>query len=247
MIPVAGKPLIEHAIETLKAGNITEIVIITGWKKGALIDYCGRGDLFGAKITYITQEDPLGLGHAISLAEEWVEGKTFAVVYGDTIIEPKSLMRNMVELHKEKKAACTLLVHPVEDPQRFGIVKFEEDSKIKKMIEKPSLDVAESLKVNEKYYGIAGAGIFEPLIFAFIKKCQESGVFVGKEIDLTVPMQMLIESGFDIYAYHDYIGEYNDVGTWKSYLEMEKRMLNNKTLEELVDEREIKRINFSVK
>ena len=102
MIPLAGKPLLEHTILGLKAAGITEILLIVGYKNEIIKDYFGDGkDNFDLKIDYITQEEQLGTAHAFGLAKKFVDDKSL-LMYGDLLVEPK-VYQEIVQKFNENK------------------------------------------------------------------------------------------------------------------------------------------------
>ena len=114
MYPILGKPVIEHCIDNLREGGIKQIFMIVGHQKGALMDYVGDGSFYGVNVAYIYQLKRRGLGHAILQAEKWIK-KPFVTLLGDSFIEPKKEIQNMMKLHKEKKPIATVLLFKVKE------------------------------------------------------------------------------------------------------------------------------------
>ena len=218
MIRVGRKPVIHHVIDVLKAGGIKEALIITGWKKGAIHDYIGSGERLGIDACYKIQDEQLGLGHAVLLAKSWVNGEDFVVIYGDNYIKPDSMMGKVIEMHKAKKAYATIVVHPVEDPSRFGLVKADSDGKVLGMVEKPAKEEAEKYKTGKEFMSISGIVILNPKIFEFIEKTKP-----GKknEIQLTDSIELMRQAGFPVFAYV-FRGKRFDIGTWESLEEVDR-------------------------
>ena len=166
MIRVGRNPIIEHVLMVLKAGGIEDVLIIVGWRKHAIIDYLGSGSRLGLKIYYRMQEETLGTAHATSLGEDFIgEDEEFAIMYGDNYITPYDTMKEIVKFHDKKNGSGTLVLNPVYDPRRWGVVKVDKDMKITDMIEKPSLTQAEPYKINNYWLNIAGLMILHSKIF----------------------------------------------------------------------------------
>jgi len=237
MYPILGKSVIEHSIENLKAGGIKKIFIIVGYQKGALMDYIGDGSFFGVNVAYIHQLQKKGVAHAIFQAKEWIN-TTFVTLLGDSFIEPKEEIKDLINLHKKKKPMATVLVFNVDDPKGYGIVKFKdfEDGygQIEKMVEKPDPEEAKKYRMGGKYYAIVGLYVFEPKIFEYIKKTQPG---VNGEIQITDAMDLALKNGEKIYGLV-LKGRYLDVGKWKTVFEVEKYLMKKSKLDKYVEERE---------
>ena len=182
MYPILGKSVIEHSIENLKEGGIDDIFIVVGHQKGALMDYIGDGSVFGVNVAYIHQTQRKGLGHAILQGKNWIKG-SFVTLLGDSFIEPKKEINNILKLHEKTKPIATVLLFKVKDPTGYGIVKLKdiEDNYgiIEKIKEKPTLEEAEEFKVDGEYYALCGLYVFEPKIFDYIEKTKPG---IGNEI-----------------------------------------------------------------
>ena len=217
MIRVGTKPVIEHAINVLKAGGIEEILVVVGRKKEAILDYLGSGERLGVDISYRIQEELKGTAHAVYQGKDFVGNEDFVVIYGDNYLKPYEVMEKIVRFHEEKEADATLVLHPVKDPRRFGIVKIDAD-KVLGIIEKPTLQEAELYKTEDVYPSIAGLLVLKPSIFDYIKKTKP-----GKEdeIWLTDSIKLMMEAGHKIYGYL-FKGARFDIGTFESLLEADK-------------------------
>ena len=135
LLPIANKPMSEYCIESMKSAGVKEIAIIIGGIGSQKVkEYYGNGDKFGVKITYVSQDFPRGIAHAISLCEDFIANEKFLVFLGDNIIQ-KSINEIGIEFQKSN-AAATILLCEVDNPSRFGIADVK-DGEIKKIIEKP--------------------------------------------------------------------------------------------------------------
>ena len=212
MIRVGIRPVIEHAIEVLKAGGIKDILIIVGRKKEAIMDYLGSGERLGVNIYYRIQDKPKGTAHAVYYGRDFIGSEDFVVMYGDNYFKPYDAMKDVVKFHESRKADATLLLHPVKDPRRFGIVKINEKNEVLYMIEKPSLEEAKSCKVNDVYLNIAGLLILKSVIFDYIKKTKPGA---NDEIWLTDSVKLLRRDGYKILGFV-FSGRRYDIGTFES-------------------------------
>ncbi|MDI6825936.1 MAG: sugar phosphate nucleotidyltransferase [Candidatus Aenigmarchaeota archaeon] len=237
MYPILGKPVIEHCIDNLREGGIKQIFMIVGHQKGALMDYVGDGSFYGVNVAYIYQLKRKGLGHAILQAEEWIK-KPFVTLLGDSFIEPKKEIQNLMKLHTEKRPIATVLLFKVNTPVGYGIAKFKSvennSGPIEKLVEKPSLKEAEEFKINDEYYALCGAYAFESRIFDFIRRTRPGK---KREIQITDSIQLALEEGERVYGVI-LNGKYLDIGKWHTVFKTEKRMLDTIDIDDVIKERE---------
>ncbi|MFH1978377.1 MAG: sugar phosphate nucleotidyltransferase [Candidatus Aenigmatarchaeota archaeon] len=235
MYPILGKAVIEHCIENLKEGGIKNIFAIVGHQKGALMDYIGDGSFYDVKVAYIYQLERKGLGHAILQGENWINN-TFLVLLGDSFIEPKIEIRDLVDLHKKNNCTATLLVFEVDSPEGYGVVKFKdiETGEIEKMIEKPNEEEAKEYENNGKYYAILGAYLFEPKIFEYIKQTPPGA---KNEIQITDAIALALKNNERVFG-RVLRGKYIDIGKWETVLKAEKEINEKADIEKHIEERE---------
>lgn len=183
MIPIAGKPILEHTILGLKDAGIDEILLIVGYKEDVIKEYFGTRIVnFGIKIEYLTQDEYLGTAHATGYAKDFVKDEPFLLMYGDLVVDP-IIFKEALEKFKEKKTKGLISLIEVNNPQDFGIIKLNSEGLVEKITEKPSLDMNLGNLAN------AGIYIFEPLIFEAIEKTEKS---VRNEYEFTDSMQIMI-------------------------------------------------------
>ena len=178
LVPVANKSLIVYAIEMLKNAGLTEIGIVVNNLESPIRTQLGQGDSLGVKLTYIVQEEQLGLAHAINLCHDFVGDDPFCVLLGDNIFQDKmqSLLRNF----PKSKAEAAISLFPVPDPERFGIAVVKGD-KITEVIEKPK-DPPSNL-------AISGVYLFRKSIFDAISQIKPSW---RNELEITDAIQRLV-------------------------------------------------------
>lgn len=218
MIRVGIKPVIEHAIEVLKAGGIKDILIIVGRKKEAIMDYLGSGERLGVNIYYRIQDEPKGSAHAVYYGKDFVDSEDFVVMYGDNYLKPYDAMKDVVKFHENREADATLVLHLVKDPRRFGVVKIDERGKVLGMIEKPSLAEAKSYRINDVYLNIAGLLILKSTIFDYIEKTKPGR---DGEIWLTDSVELMRRDGYEIFGFV-FSGTRYDIGTFESLREADR-------------------------
>jgi UDP-N-acetylglucosamine diphosphorylase/glucosamine-1-phosphate N-acetyltransferase len=189
LISVGGKPILNHCVEALKTCGVKEILIVTHYMADAIREYFGDGTDFGLKIQYTKQKAVLGTGNALSAAECYVKDD-FVLVYGDLLFSSDSI-RAIMDTFRAEKPSAVMGVVEVERPESYGIVKFEGQNKVKRIVEKPQIQNAPSNLAN------AGLYVFSKDIFEALKSIKKS---VRGEWELTDAIAALIESGKTVLA-----------------------------------------------
>lgn len=157
MLPVAGKPIIQYNIESLRDSGVTDILLIVNYKEDMVRNYFKDGKDLGVNITYKKQEKLSGTANAIGYGEDFVDDE-FIVLNGDIILDTALLMNIIDEYYKINPDTLMVLTE-VEDPTLFGVVEIKENI-VNKIIEKPTIDEAPSNYVNTGIY-IFNKDIFE--------------------------------------------------------------------------------------
>ena len=165
MLPVAGKPIIQYNIESLRDNGITDILLIVRYKEEMVRNYFGDGSDFGVNISYKTQKDFLGTANAISYGEDFIDD-SIIVLNGDIILDDE-IIYEIIKKYNYLTPDTLMLLTEVEDPSAFGVVEIENGN-IKSIVEKPKREEAPSNLVN------AGIYIFNKDIFDKIRKTEIS-------------------------------------------------------------------------
>lgn len=165
MLPVAGKPIIQYNIESLRDNGITDILLIVRYKEEMVRNYFGDGSDFGVNIFYKTQKDFLGTANAISYGEDFIDD-SIIVLNGDIILDDE-IIHEIIKKYNYLTPDTLMLLTEVEDPSAFGVVEIENEN-IKSIVEKPKREEAPSNLVN------AGIYIFNKDIFDKIRKTEIS-------------------------------------------------------------------------
>ena len=233
LLILGNKPILGYILETLSLSQIKDVCVVVGYKKGEIIDYAKDGSDFGLNICYVYQKEALGLGHAVYITHNYIKTDYILVFLGDVLVLPSIIIKDMVNYffdnHSDKDGL--ILVETVNNPERFGVVKFNDDLIIKDLYEKPKDEkIKRDFLVNGKYYAISGIYIFHKSIFDYLSKTEPG---VNNEIQLTDAIRLAVKDGrkFAIYKHN---GLKLDIGTYDSYLEAQKLILeykkNNKDL-----------------
>jgi NDP-sugar pyrophosphorylase family protein len=158
LIPIHGKPVLEHQINMLKTNGIKHVILSVGYMKEKIKGYFGDGSRFGVVIDYIEEDRPLGTGGSIVLAKNYIKSAT-AVMNVDTLMSPD--IQEMYEFHKREGRVATILLISKDDPRGFGVVKMK-GNQITEFVEKPRK--SRSNIVNAGFY------ILEPAILNMLPK-----------------------------------------------------------------------------
>ena len=213
LIPIANKPMSQYALEYLVDAGIKDIAIILGEiYPDKVKEYYDDGSKFGCKIDYIEQGSPLGIAHAVSLTEKFVDGDRFAVVLGDNLIGGN--IDNFVKKFEESDFDSLILLAHTSHPHDFGIARLSDHGEIMELIEKPK-DPPSDLAVTGIYF-------FTPAIYEYIKKLKPSW---RNEYEITEAIQSLIDSGGKV-DYEIIDAWWKDTGTVEDVLVANMLVLN---------------------
>ena len=213
LLPIANKPMSEYCIESMKIAGVKELVIIIGGIGSQKVkEYYGNGDKFGIKITYVLQDFPRGIAHAISLCEDFIGNEKFLVFLGDNIIQ-KSINEIAKEFEKSD-AKATILLCEVDNPSRFGIADIK-NGEIKKIIEKPQIPPTN--------LAVTGIYFLTPIIFDIIKRLKPSW---RNELEITDALDMMLNEKHSI-TYKMITDYWKDTGTPEDIINANKSILEN--------------------
>ena len=187
LLPVAGVPLLGHVLRTLAEAGLREAALIVGHHAEAVQQYVGDGDLWEMDVTYITQQQPLGLAHAVGCARSFVGDDPFIVYLGDNLLE-KGIGRFVDEFRSDGVQASLLLAE-VEDPRRYGVAELDQQGRVRRLIEKPP-DPPTNL-------AIVGVYAFDVSIFEAIGNIRPSE---RGELEITDAIQYLVDRGRTVTA-----------------------------------------------
>ncbi|MDH3735666.1 MAG: glucose-1-phosphate thymidylyltransferase [Nitrosopumilus sp.] len=215
LLPIANKPMSQYALEDLKTAGITDIGIIIGdVHPDKVKEYYGDGQKFGVTITYIYQDQPKGISHAISLCKDFVGNDKFVVYLGDNVLR-KNLV-DYVKNFQNSESDALILLCKVDDPQRFGIAELgKTPGKIKKIIEKPKIPISD--------LAVIGIYFLTPKIFDIINQLKPSW---RGELEITDALQLLMDKKNKI-EYDVVTGWWKDTGTPEDIIHANKLVLDS--------------------
>jgi NDP-sugar pyrophosphorylase family protein len=125
LLPVAGKPALDHTFTLLKNAGIDQVAIVVGFGKEQIIERYGNGSKLGLKFEYLHQKELLGTANAVSMAEDFVGENHFLVMNGDTLVDQESLnalLKRHEKFGSSKDFGGIMATIEVDEPEQFGIV-----------------------------------------------------------------------------------------------------------------------------
>lgn len=215
LVPIANKPILHYIIEDLRDAGITDIGIIVGYTKKRiqhLVDSVGDGSKFGVRITYIEQEGPYGLSHAVMTARQFLGEDDFVVYLGDNML--KHGISKLVQDFKSSNADASLLLSRSDTPEKFGNAIIQ-DNKITDLEEKP--------KEPKTNLVITGIYLFRPSIYSFMYKVKPQTS--EREWGLTEAIREMVLSSTHNVTYSIVEGWWDDTGTANAVLRANRLVL----------------------
>tara|TARA_Y100001936_G_scaffold218967_1_gene231992 strand:+ start:6016 stop:7047 length:1032 start_codon:yes stop_codon:yes gene_type:complete len=219
LLPIANKPMSQFCLEAISETGINEIaIIIGGVGSNKVREYYGDGKKFGVKISYIEQDEPRGIAHAIRLCKEFIGNEKFLVFLGDNIIQ-KSIT-DFVENFKNSDYDATVLLCEVDNPSRFGIADIENE-KILKITEKP--------KNPKSNLAVTGIYLLTPKIFEIIDNLRPSW---RNELEITDALDKLLKENNNI-SFEKITDYWKDTGTPEDIIHANGEILKKQTTQGL--------------
>lgn len=214
LIPIASKPFLEHLLDSVKAAEISEVLVVVYYMADRIQQRFGDGSRLGMRMEYAFQEGVRGTADAASVAEPYVQGD-FLLIYGDLLVAP-DVIKRVLSFHKREKPVATMAVTPVEHPERYGVVKLD-GSQLIEIVEKPRPGKAPTNLVN------AGIYVLSTETFERIK---QTGRSVRGEWEITDSLTLLAQEGRRVLAVQIPSEQWLDVGRPWDLLEANRRILD---------------------
>jgi glucose-1-phosphate thymidylyltransferase len=212
LVPVANKPVLFYGIEAMAQAGIDEVGIIIAPETGEEIrTAAGDGSRFGVRITYIEQDAPLGLAHAVLTAESFLETSPFVMYLGDNLLQGG--IEDLVEAFRSHQPDALILLTPVPDPENYGVAELEAGAVVR-LVEKPPeprTDLA-----------LVGVYMFTPSIHDAARAIKPSG---RGELEITDAIQYLVDQGMRVEP-HVVKGWWKDTGRLEDMLAANRLVLD---------------------
>jgi bifunctional UDP-N-acetylglucosamine pyrophosphorylase/glucosamine-1-phosphate N-acetyltransferase len=201
MIPLAGRPIIEHVVCAIKSSRIRTVVVVTGYEDELIKKHLADGAKWGVKIEYVHQSDISGTASAVSTAREDVGDSDFLLVYGDIVATPAAISR-VLDTYTGKGCVPTVGLVPVSHPESFGMARISGEW-LTEIIEKPQPSDAPSNLANTGIY------VLSPVIFDYLGTTTRSG---RGEFEITDAISSLARSGQPVAWTSIASSQWQDIG-----------------------------------
>ena len=211
LLPVANKPVLFYGLEAIRDAGITDVGVVVGDTAPAIREAVGDGSAFGLHVTYIPQEAPLGLAHAVLVARDFLGDDDFVMYLGDNFI-----VGGIAELVGEFRAArpdAQIMLTQVPDPRDFGVAELDEAGQVVGLEEKPAEPKSD--------LALVGVYMFTPCVHEAVRSLRPSW---RGELEITEAIQRLIDDGRKV-ASTTISGYWKDTGNVTDMLEVNRLVL----------------------
>ena len=213
LLPIANKPIIYYGIESIAAAGIKDFAIIVGDTAEDVIREVGDGSRWGINITYIHQDQPLGLAHAVKISRDYMKDEPFIMYLGDNMI--KEGIPQLVKKFKTDKPNSLILLTKVPNPQQFGVAELDPSGKIVRLVEKP--------EHTDSDLALVGVYLFDKNIFKAVDSIKPSA---RGELEITDAISWLLANGYKV-EHHVVTGWWKDTGKPSDILEANQLVLQS--------------------
>ncbi|HEY8132427.1 MAG TPA: glucose-1-phosphate thymidylyltransferase [Thermoanaerobaculia bacterium] len=213
LIPVANKPVLAYGIEAIVAAGIEDIAIIVSPETGDEIRECIKdGSRFRANVTYLQQDAPRGLAHAVLTAEPFLRDAPFVMYLGDNLLQHG--ITPLVEEYRSLDCNSEILLTKVPNPSQFGVAELSDDGRVVRLTEKPAQPKSD--------LALVGVYMFDKNIFDAAKAIKPSK---RGELEITDAIQWLLDHKFTVHP-HIVKGWWKDTGKIEDMLEANRTVLD---------------------
>ncbi|GIH62478.1 glucose-1-phosphate thymidylyltransferase [Microbispora siamensis] len=219
LVPVANKPVLFYGLESIAAAGIGEVGIVVGDTQDEIEAAVGDGSGFGLQATYLRQEAPLGLAHAVLIARDYLGDDDFVMYLGDNFIVGG--IESLVERFRTRRPSAQIMLTRVSDPRQFGVAELDADGRVVRLEEKP--------REPKSDLALAGVYLFTPAVHAAVAELKPSW---RGELEITDAIQWLIDAGHDVEP-SVISGYWKDTGNVTDMLEVNRLVLES--LERRID------------
>ncbi|MBN1998480.1 glucose-1-phosphate thymidylyltransferase [candidate division KSB1 bacterium] len=218
LLPIANKPILHYALGKVAQAGITQVGIITNQEGREVKDALGTGEKFGVFITYIPQDEPLGLAHAVKISQDFIGDESFIFYLGDNMVVGG--LEKFIDTFHKNKDNCHLTLARVKDPERFGVPEIQ-GNRIISIEEKP--------RVPKSEFAVAGIYLYDSHIFEAVHAIKPS---TRGELEISDAHQYLLDHGFQV-GYSEITGWWKDTGKPQDILEANRLVLEHTAAQNL--------------
>ncbi|MEV4738861.1 glucose-1-phosphate thymidylyltransferase [Streptomyces sp. NPDC049555] len=211
LVPVANKPVLYYVLEDIARAGITDVGIVVGETAYEIQQAVGDGGKFGLDVTYLPQEAPLGLAHAVLIARDYLGDDDFVMYLGDNFV--LGGISGLVEEFRAQRPDAHLLLTRVADPRGFGVAEIGPDGRITGLEEKPQQPKSDM--------ALVGIYLFTPVVHEAVRAVTPSW---RGELEITHAIQWLIDHPYDV-RFSTISGYWKDTGNPQDMLEVNRSVL----------------------
>ena len=211
LLPVANKPVLFYGLEAIRDAGITEVGIVVGDTAPAIEDAVGDGSAFGLSATYLRQDAPRGLAHAVIVARDFLAGDDFVMYLGDNFIVGG--ITPLVEEFRSSRPDAQIMLTSVPDPRQFGVAELDAAGEVVALEEKPQHPKSD--------LALVGVYIFTPAVHEAVSLLEPSW---RGELEITEAIQWLIDQGRKVRS-TTITGYWKDTGNVADMLEVNRMVL----------------------
>ena len=211
LLPIAGRPILEHALDGIRRLGITDIGIIVGAPGSEIEDAIGSGARFGARITYLVQDEPAGLAHAVRVARPFLGDDDFVMYLGDNVLGGG--LEEIAADFTHRRPAAQLAAYRVPDPWNFGVVELDAGHRVTRLREKPAEPRSD--------LALIGVYFFTSAVHRAVDAIRPSA---RGELEITDAVQWLLDHDEQVRV-HEYTGYWRDAGKPEDVLECNRQLL----------------------
>jgi glucose-1-phosphate thymidylyltransferase len=213
LVPVANKPVLFYGLEAIAAAGITELGIVVGDTQAEIEAAVGDGSAFGLEVTYLRQERPLGLAHAVLIARNYLGDDDFVMYLGDNFIVGG--IDDVVAGFARDRPAARIMLTQVGDPRQFGVAELDGAGRVVGLEEKPRLPKSD--------LALVGVYLFTPAVHEAVADLKPSW---RDELEITDAIQWLIDRGHRVES-TVITGYWKDTGNVTDMLEVNRLVLES--------------------
>jgi glucose-1-phosphate thymidylyltransferase len=213
LVPVANKPVLFYGLESIAEAGITDVGIVVGDTAAEIKQAVGDGSALGLNVTYIQQEQPLGLAHAVLISRDFLGDDDFVMYLGDNFIVGG--ISKLVDEFRQHRPDAQILLTRVPNPTAFGVAELDATGKVICLEEKPSAPKSD--------LALVGVYLFTPAVHEAVRKIQPSS---RGELEITHAIQWLIDERLDVRS-SKITGYWKDTGNVADMLEVNRLVLES--------------------
>jgi glucose-1-phosphate thymidylyltransferase len=213
LVPVANRPILFYALDSVRAAGIRDVGIVVGDTHQEIRDAVGDGSQFDVRVTYIRQESPAGLAHAVKVSEDFLGDSPFVMYLGDNLIP--SGITDLVREFESSDCDAQILLARVPNPSAFGVAELDDSGQVVRLEEKPASPRSD--------LALVGVYMFNKTVFPAVHGILPSA---RNELEITDAIQYLIDHGNKVRS-HIIRGWWKDTGKLEDMLEANRIVLSS--------------------